>query len=44
MNLLSVEISDLMTHISKVEDTLQVEDQTYISNALTHPLQIRKAV
>ena len=36
MNLLSVEISDLMSHISKVDESLQVEDQTYISNALTH--------
>jgi hypothetical protein len=36
MNLLSVEVADLMSQMKAVEETLQVEDQTYISNALTH--------
>lgn len=36
MNLLSVELADLMALLPQVSDALRVEDQTHISNALTH--------
>ena len=36
MNLLSVEVADLVKLMDSAEGPLQVEDQTYISNALTH--------